>query len=70
MTRRIPMYQSAPTTGWRKPVGQMSVWMGDIEIGNFWLPIGIGGGVDVLYELVLEVKHPSDPILSSNLLIG
>ena len=48
----------------------MSVRMGDIEIGNFWVPIGIEGGVDVLYELVPEDKHPSDPILSSNLLIG
>ena len=73
MTRRIPMCRSAPTTGslfWRKPVGQMSVRMEDIEIGNSWLPIGIEGGVDALYELVPEDMHPSDPILSSNLLIG
>ena len=47
-------------------MGQMSVQMGNIEIGNFWLSIGIGGSVDVPYELVPEDKHPSDPILSSN----
>jgi len=44
--------------------------MGDIEIGKFCLLIGIGGGADALYKLVPESKHPSDPILSSNPLVG
>ena len=48
----------------------MSVRMGDIEIGKFCLLIGIGGGADALYKLVPESKHPSDPILSSNPLVG
>ena len=48
----------------------MSARMGDTEIGKFWLPIGTGGGVDALYELVPEDKHPLDTILSSNPLVG
>jgi len=48
----------------------MSVRMGHSEIGKYCVPVGIGGGVDALYESVPEGKHLSDPILSSNFLVG
>ena len=55
---------------WRKPMGPMSTRMGGTETGRFWVPIGTGGGVGALPGLVSEGKHPSDPTLSFNPLVG